>query len=98
MGHLTLILAKRLRYTCPVILLSLHSKVRREESMSQDITPRCFYCLLPVNPMVDDFCPHCHYPASPAKEEEYLKSALVSLQQAMSYGGAQLKVIDLFQR
>ena len=66
--------------------------------MSQDITPRCFYCMLPVNPQVDDFCPHCHYPASPAKEEEYLKSALASLQQAMSYGGAQLKVVDLFQR
>src|SRR5260370_29102771 len=66
--------------------------------MSQVIASRCFYCGLPVNPQVDDFCPRCHYPASPAKEEEYLVSAMVSLQQAMSYGGAQLRVVDLFQR
>lgn len=66
--------------------------------MSQVIAPRCFYCGLPVNPQVDDFCPRCHYPASPAKEEEYLASAMLSLQQAMSYGGAQLRVVDLFQR
>src|SRR5229473_7312567 len=66
--------------------------------MSQVIASRCFYCGLPVNPQVDDFCPRCHYPASAAKEEEYLASAMVSLQQAMSYGGAQLRVVDLFQR
>ena len=66
--------------------------------MQQIITPRCFYCELPVNPQQDAFCPHCHYPASPAKEEEYLVAALASLQQAISYGGLQLKVVDLFQR
>src|SRR5260370_2207993 len=66
--------------------------------MSQVLAPGCFYCGLPLNPQVDDFCPRCHYPASPAKEEEYLASALASLQQAMSYGGAQLRVVDLFQR
>ncbi len=66
--------------------------------MSQSIASRCYYCGLPVNPQEDDFCPHCHYPASPVKEEAYLTSALASLQQAMSYGGAQLKVVELFQR
>src|SRR5712691_4537898 len=66
--------------------------------MSQVIAPRCFLCGLPVNPLKVDFCPRCHYPASPVKEEEYLASALASLQQAMSYGGAQLRVVDLFQR
>src|SRR6266849_5782166 len=66
--------------------------------MSQVILSHCFYCGLPVNLLEDDFCPHCHYPASAAKEEAYLASALASLQQAMSYGGAQLRVVDLFQR
>jgi hypothetical protein len=66
--------------------------------MSQVIASRCYYCGLPVDSQNADFCPHCHYPASPAKEEAYLTAALASLQQAMSYGGAQLKVVELFQR
>ncbi|HEU0002000.1 MAG TPA: hypothetical protein VFQ36_13955 [Ktedonobacteraceae bacterium] len=66
--------------------------------MSQSIASRCYSCGWPVNPQEDDFCPDCHYPVSPAKEEEYLTSALASLQQAMSYGGSQLKVAELFRR
>src|SRR5579872_4642853 len=66
--------------------------------MQKVIAFRCYYCGLPVNPQQVDFCPHCHYPVSPAKEEEYLTATLASLQQAMSFGGAQLKVVDLVQR
>ena len=66
--------------------------------MSQSIASRCYSCGWPVNPQEYDFCPDCHYPVSPAKEEEYLASALASLQQAMSYGNSQLKVAELFQR
>ncbi len=66
--------------------------------MSQVIAPRCYYCGLPISPREEDYCLHCHYPASPAKEESYLTNMLASLQQAMSFGGAQLKVVDLYQR
>src|SRR5579859_3676467 len=66
--------------------------------MSQVIASHCYYCQMPVNPQEDDFCPHCNYPVSAAKEEAYLTSALASLQQAMSFGGAQLKVAELYQR
>jgi hypothetical protein len=66
--------------------------------MSQITASHCYYCGTPVDPQRDEFCPNCHYPASPANEEAYLTSALASLQQAMSYGGAQLKVVELFQR
>ena len=66
--------------------------------MSQSIASRCHSCGWPVNPQEDDFCPDCHYPVSPAKEEEYLTSALASLQQAMLYGSSQLKVAELFRR
>lgn len=66
--------------------------------MNRVIASHCYYCAMPVNPQEDDFCPHCNYPVSAAKEEAYLTSMLASLQQAMSYGGAQLKVADLYQR
>jgi len=66
--------------------------------MSQTTASRCYYCGSLVDPQRDDYCPDCHYPASLSKEEAYLTSALASLQQAMSYGGAQLKVAELFQR
>ena len=65
--------------------------------MSQSIASHCYSCGWPVNPQEDDFCPDCHYPVSPAKEEEYLASALASLQQAISYGGSQLRVAELFR-
>src|SRR5690348_5847010 len=66
--------------------------------MTQIIVSHCYYCGRPVNPQGEDYCPHCHYPASPAKEESYLTTMLASLQQAMSFGGAQLKVVELHQR
>src|ERR1700736_2328263 len=66
--------------------------------MSQANVSRCYYCGLLVDPQRDDFCPNCNYPASPGKEEAYLTSVLASLQQAMSFGGAQLKVAELYQR
>jgi len=66
--------------------------------MSQVTAPRCYYCGLPISPQNEDYCPHCHYPASPAKEESYLTTMLASLQQAISFGGAQLRVVDLYQR
>jgi hypothetical protein len=66
--------------------------------MNQIIASRCYYCGLPVDPQKDDFCPNCHYPTSPGKEEAFLTSMLASLQQAMSFGGAQLKVAELYQR
>ena len=66
--------------------------------MSQVIASHCYYCGTPIDPQREDFCPHCHYPASPAQEEAYLTAALASLQQAMSFGGAQLKVVEVYQR
>ena len=66
--------------------------------MSQVIASHCYYCGRPVSPQENDYCSYCHYPVSAAKEEAYLSSALASLQQAMSFGGAQLKVVELYQR
>src|ERR1700686_876529 len=66
--------------------------------MSQAIVSRCYYCGLLVDPQRDDLCRNCNFPASPGKEKGYLTSVLSSLQQAMSFGGAQLKVAELYLR
>ncbi len=66
--------------------------------MSQANVSRCYYCGLLVDQQRDDFCPNCNYPVSTGKEEAYLTTALASLQQAMSFGGAQLKVAELYAR
>lgn len=65
--------------------------------MSKVIAPHCANCGRPFIPRNDEYCPHCHYPTSIAKEEAYLTTALASLQQAMSYGSAKLKIVDLFE-
>lgn len=65
--------------------------------MIQERVTHCDFCGLVIEQAEED-CPLCHYPLDPEKEERFLLSAINDLQRVVTYGGSNLRVIDLLRR
>lgn len=65
--------------------------------MIKERVTHCDFCGLIVE-QAEKECPLCHYPLAPEKEERFLLSAIDDLQRVVTYGGANLRVIDLLSR
>ena len=58
----------------------------------------CDSCGLPIIRTIGDDCPRCGYPINASKEEQFLKSSLLTLERVATYGGANITVSQLIQR
>jgi hypothetical protein len=65
--------------------------------MIQERVTHCDFCGLMID-QAGEYCPLCHYPLDPEKEERFLLSAIDDLQRVVSYGGSNLRVSDLLAR
>ncbi|HEV2581869.1 MAG TPA: hypothetical protein VGT44_13530, partial [Ktedonobacteraceae bacterium] len=65
--------------------------------MIKERVTHCECCGLLLEESTEE-CPLCRYPLDPEKEERFLLAAIEDLQRAVTYGGSNLRVIDLLAR